>query len=57
MSACIVWMDSEHAKIFKVSAESVAPVKELKHHEVAQSGSNRDNHKHNAEEHFFHTLA
>ena len=29
----------------------------MNHHEVAPAGSHHDNHKHNAEEHFFHALA
>ncbi len=57
MSACVVWMDSENAKIFKISAAGVAPVKELNHHDVPPIGARHDNFKHNAEEQFFHTVA
>ena len=57
MSACVVWMDSEHAKIFKISAEAPVVAKELSHHDVPPIGSRHDNFKHNAEEHFFHNVA
>lgn len=56
MSACVIWIDSEHAKIFKISATGVQK-KELKHHTVNPIGAHHDNHKHNAEEHFFHEVA
>lgn len=56
MSACVVWMDSEHAKIFKISSAGVQKTT-LKHHEAHPIGARHDNHKHNAEEHFFHEVA
>ena len=56
MSACVVWIDSEHAKIFKISASGVEK-KQMKHHDVHPIGARHDNHKHNAEEHFFHEVA
>ena len=56
MSACVVWMDSEHAKIFKISANGIEK-KSLKHHETHPIGAHHDNHKHNAEERFFHEVA
>lgn len=52
MPACVVWIDSEHAKIFKISPEGLQK-KELKHHSVAPHGAHKENHRHNAEEHFF----
>ncbi len=56
MSACVLWIDSEHAKIFKISATGVDK-KMMKHHSVNPIGAHHDNHKHNAEEHFFHEVA
>lgn len=56
MPACVVWIDSEHAKIFKISSEGVEK-SSLKHHESNPSGSHHDNHKRNSEEHFFHAVA
>lgn len=56
MSACVIWMDSEHANIFKISAAGVEK-KTLKHHSVPPIGAHHDSHKHNSEEHFFHEVA
>ena len=56
MSACVIWMDSEHAKIFKISATGVEK-KLMKHHDVAPHSSHHDNHKQNAEEKFYHDVA
>ncbi len=56
MSACVVWIDSEHAKIFNISAEGIVK-KTMHHHEVNPIGAHHDSHKHNAEEHFFHQVA
>ncbi len=56
MSACVIWMDSEHAKIFKISVDGIDK-KMMKQHSVDPSGSHHDSHKHNAEEHFFHEIA
>ncbi len=56
MSACVLWLDSEHAKIFKISSSGIDK-KVIKHHEVNPIGKHHDNHKHNAEEHFFHQVA
>lgn len=56
MSACVIWIDSEHAKIFNISASGVKK-KLLKRHEVHPNGAHHDTHKHNAEEHFFHEVA
>ena len=55
MSACVIWMDSEHAKIFKISSTGVQKIS-LKHHESHPIGARHDNHKHNSEEHFFHEV-
>ena len=56
MSACVIWLDSEHAKIFKISPAGVEK-KMLKHHSVHPIGSHHDAHKHNSEEKFFHDIA
>ncbi len=56
MSACVVWIDSEHAKIFKISANGIEK-KMMKHHSANPIGAHHDSHKHNAEEHFFHEVA
>jgi stalled ribosome rescue protein Dom34 len=56
MSACVVWIDSEHAKIFSISTSGVEK-KMMKHHSVNPIGAHHDNHKHNAEEKFFHDVA
>lgn len=56
MSACVVWIDSEHAKVFKISASGIEK-KTMKHHSVDNKSSHHDEHKHNAEEHFFHSVA
>lgn len=56
MSACVVWIDSEHAKIFKISASGIDK-KSLAHHAVHPIGARHDNHKHNSEEAFFHEVA
>ncbi len=56
MSSCIIWIDSEHAKIFKISPTGIEK-KMLHHHTVNPIGARHDNHKHNAEEHFFHEVA
>jgi stalled ribosome rescue protein Dom34 len=57
MSACIVWIDSEHAKIFNIAPSGVEK-KQLKLHAPGNPvGAHHDNHKHNAEEHFFHQVA
>ncbi|MBK9324335.1 MAG: hypothetical protein IPM97_15530 [Bdellovibrionaceae bacterium] len=56
MSACVVWMDSEHAKIFKISEKGIEKL-DVKHHEAHPIGSHHDAHKHNSEERFFHAVA
>jgi stalled ribosome rescue protein Dom34 len=56
MSACVVWMDSEHAKIFKISAAGIEK-KTLKHHSVNPHDSHHDAHKADAEQKFFHEIA
>lgn len=56
MSACVVWLDSEHGKIFKISDTGVERSK-VNHHEVHPTGSHHDQHKKNAEDHFFKELA
>jgi stalled ribosome rescue protein Dom34 len=56
MSACVVWIDSENAKIFKITEAGIEK-KELSGHTVNPIGAHHDNHKHNAEEHFFHDVA
>jgi stalled ribosome rescue protein Dom34 len=56
MSACVVWIDSENAKIFKISATGIE--KKVMHtHTVNPIGARHDSHKHNAEEHFYHEVA
>jgi stalled ribosome rescue protein Dom34 len=56
MSACVVWMDSEHAKLFKISASGVEK-KLLRINTHATHHGDTDSHKHNAENHFFHEVA
>lgn len=56
MSACVIWIDSEHAKIFKISTSKIDK-QTLKHHSVNPIGSHHDSHKHNSEEKFFHEVA
>jgi stalled ribosome rescue protein Dom34 len=56
MSACVVWIDSEHAKIFNITASGVEK-KTLKQHTAHPIGARHDAHKHNSEEHFFHEVA
>ena len=56
MSACILWIDSEHANLFQISSEKVSK-KSLKLKEKKHSNSHQDQHKHEAEEHFFHEIA
>lgn len=56
MSVSIVWIDSEHAKIFNISAAGMDK-KVLKHHSINPIGAHHDNHKHNGEEKFFHDVA
>lgn len=56
MSACVIWMDSEHARIFKISASGIEK-KNLESHPVHPIGAHHDNHKHNSQEHFFHEIA
>ena len=56
MSACVIWMDSEHAKIFKISTSGIEK-KTLKHHSVNPHDSHHDSHKHTTEERFFHDIA
>ena len=56
MSACIVWMDYEHAKVFKLSASGIE--KKMMHHKSAPPhDAHHDSFKHNAEERFFHEIA
>ncbi|MEK6628749.1 MAG: hypothetical protein AABY53_08995 [Bdellovibrionota bacterium] len=56
MSACVLWIDSEHAKVFKISATGIVK-KQLSHHSVNPIGSRHDQHKINAENNFFHEVA
>jgi stalled ribosome rescue protein Dom34 len=55
MVACVLWIDSEHAKVSKISAQGIDK-KTLKHHESHPIGRHHDEHKHNAETHFFHEI-
>ncbi|MCM0606468.1 MAG: hypothetical protein KA715_10290 [Xanthomonadaceae bacterium] len=56
MSACVVWIDSEHAKVFKISASGIDK-KTMKHHEADNKSAHHDEHKHNAHEYFFNAVA
>lgn len=56
MSACVIWIDSEHAKIFNIAAAGISK-KLLKQNTVNPNSSHHDSHKQNAEEHFFHEIA
>lgn len=52
MAACVVWIDSEHAKIFKISATGIEK-KEMKKHGAQHSNSHQDAHANHQEAHFF----
>lgn len=52
MSASVLWLDTEHAKVFKISAESVEK-KEVKLHGKSHSNSHQESHKDNLELQFF----
>ena len=56
MSACVLWIDSEHAKIFKISIDGIVK-KLLSQHSVHPSGARHDQHKINSENKFFHEIA
>ena len=56
MSACVIWIDSQHAKLFKISASGVMS-HELKKHSHKHSNSHQDSHRIQEEEHFFHEVA
>ena len=56
MSACVVLMDSEHAKVFGITAAGITK-KQFKQHDAAPGGAHQSHHKHNSEEHFFHEVA
>ncbi|MFN8846084.1 MAG: hypothetical protein ACK5V3_03685 [Bdellovibrionales bacterium] len=56
MSTCVLWIDKENAKIFKLSASGMDK-KEMKHHDVPPIGAHHDNHKQNAEDKFYHDVA
>jgi stalled ribosome rescue protein Dom34 len=52
MAACVIWMDSEHAKVFKIG-EHGSVVSEMKRHGMRHSNSHQDAHAHHQEQHFF----
>lgn len=52
MSACVVWIDSEHAKLFKISASGIQK-SEMKKHGAQHSNSHQDSHNSHQEELFF----
>jgi hypothetical protein len=56
MSACVLWIDTKTAKIFKISNEGIVK-KELSHHEVPPIGARHDQYLINAEKHFYHEVA
>lgn len=56
MSACIVWIDSEHAKLFKIGTNGVEK-KDMKLHSPSHSNGHHDNHKNEHEKKFFHEVA
>jgi len=56
MSACIVWIDSEHAKIFKIGSAGVEK-RDLKLHSPNHSNNHQDGHKQEHEKKFFHQVA
>lgn len=56
MSACVVWIDSQNAKVFSISPKGIQH-KSLKMHGAEHSGGHHDAHKKNSEEHFFHEVA
>lgn len=52
MAASVVWMDTEHAKVFKISADTVDK-KEVKLHGKSHSNNNQEAHKDHQEQIFF----
>ena len=56
MSACVIWMDSEHARVFKMTVSGIEK-KVLTLNAPKVKGSHHDTHKNNAEEKFFHDVA
>jgi stalled ribosome rescue protein Dom34 len=52
MSASVLWLDTEHAKVFKISADAVEK-KEVKLHGMSHSNNKQETHKDNLEQHFF----
>lgn len=56
MSACIVYIDSEHAKIFKLKEKKVEEMN-LKKHEVMHHTHGDHDKAHKASNHFFHEVA
>ncbi|MCK6598901.1 MAG: hypothetical protein L6Q37_11090 [Bdellovibrionaceae bacterium] len=56
MAASVVWIDTEHAKIFKISSDKVEK-KEVKLHGKSHSNNNQEAHKDHQELQFFKEVA
>lgn len=56
MSACVIWIDSEHAKLFNIAASGIEK-KELKRHGAQHSNSHQDAHAKHQEEQFYKEVA
>lgn len=56
MPACVIWLDSDHAKLFNITNDGVKKT-ELKNKHHAHSNGHQDAHKHHEAEHFFHEIA
>ena len=56
MSASVIWLDSEHSKIFKISTEGVTKIS-LQQDTKGTHGDHHNSYKKNAEEHYFADVA
>lgn len=56
MSSVVVWIDSEHAKVFNLTPTGMQK-KDVKKHSHKHSNSHQSTHKNEEEDHFFHEVA
>lgn len=56
MSSCVIWLDSQNAKVFHVSAAGVQK-KELHRHGTSHSNGHVETHAKSEEEKFYHEVA
>ncbi len=57
MAACVVWLDSEHAKVFSITAGGVQKREMKLHQGTKHSNDHQKTHKQQLEEKFFHEIA